>query len=130
MNSAATRNSMARHDDLLAFIDDMATEFPGFTVVAINQKEPNPIGVPITEIVADDSDDEVCLVRARNAQSDVGMNLSVFREDLRAKIQTHPDYSLMVSEWFEIDDGYTARADLPLNSVELNEPAKQFLLLY
>ena len=121
---------MARHDDLLAFIDDMATEFPGFTVVAINQKEPNPIGVPITEIVADDSDAEVCLVRARNAQSDVGMNLSVFREDLRAKIQTHPDYSLMVSEWFEIDDGYTARADMPLNSVELNEPAKQFLLLY
>jgi|GEM_PF-4945139 len=121
---------MARHDDLLAFIDDMATEFPGFSVVAINQKEPDPIGVPITEIVVVAGDNEICLVSARNAQSDVGMNLGVFRDDLRARVQTHSDYSLMVSEWFAIDDGYTARADMPLDSVELNEPAKQFLLLY
>jgi hypothetical protein len=58
------------------------------------------------------------------------MNLGVFRDNLRTTIQTHSDYSLMVSEWFEIDDGYTARADLPLKTVELNENAKQFLLLY
>ncbi len=121
---------MARHDDLLAFIYDMVTECAGFSVVAINQKEPNPIGVPIAEIVADDSDSEICLVRATNAQRDAAMSLGVFHENLRATIQTHSDYSLMVSEWFEIDDEYTARADLPLKGVELNETAKQFLLLY
>src|SRR5438552_18044828 len=118
---------MARHDDLLAFIDDIVTECAGFSVVAINQKEPNPIGVPIAEIVADDSNNEICSVRATSAQSDAAMALGVLRESLRATIQTHSDYSLMVSEWFEIDDGYTARADLPLKSVELNETAKQFL---
>jgi hypothetical protein len=121
---------MARHDDLLAFIDDMATEFPSFSVVAVNQKESNATAVRITEVVADESDNEICLVRATTAQTDAGMNLGVFRDNLRTTIQTHSDYSLMVSEWFEIDDGYTARADLPLKTVELNENAKQFLLLY
>ena len=121
---------MARHDDLLAFIDDMVTEFPGFGVVAVNQKESNATGVRIAEVVADESDNEICLVRATTAQTEAGMTLGVFRDNLRARIQTHPDYSLMVSEWFEINDGYTARADLPLETVELDENAKQFLLLY
>ena len=121
---------MARHDDLLAFIDDMATRFPGFSVMAVNQNESNPTDVGIAEVVADDSDNEICLVRVTNAQIDVGLNLGLFRDNLRATIQTHPDYSLVVSEWFEIDGGYTARADLPLKSVELNETTRQFLLLY
>jgi hypothetical protein len=121
---------MARRDDLLAFIDDIATEFPNFNVLAVNQKESNPTGVRITQVVADDGDNEICLVRATNAQTDAGMNLGVFRDNLRVTIQTHPNYSLMVSEWLEIDDGYTARADLPLQTVELNENSKQFLLLY
>jgi hypothetical protein len=121
---------MAQHDDLLAFIDDLATEFPGFSVVAVNQKESNATGVRIAEVVADESDNEICLVRATTAQTEAGMTLGVFRDNLRATIQTHPDYSLMVSEWFEIDDGYTARADLPLKTAELDENAKQFLLLY
>jgi hypothetical protein len=121
---------MARHDDLLAFIDDLATEFPGFTVIAINQNGSDPTDGRIAEVVADDTDNEICLVRAKKAQIDAGMNLGAFRDNLRATIQRHPDYSLMISEWLELEDGYTARADLPLKSVELNEETKQCLLLY
>ncbi len=121
---------MSRHDDLMAFIEDMTTKFSHFMVLVVNQKEPDPIGVPIAEIVSDDSDSEICLVRATNAQTDAAMNLGVFLGDLRAAIQAHPDYSLMVSEWFDMDDGYRGRADLPLKSIEVNEGARQFLLLY
>ena len=121
---------MSPHNDLLAFIDDMADEFPDFSVLAVNQNEAKPTNGRIAEVVADDSDNEICLVRATDAQIDAGLNLGVFRDKLWAAIQGHPNYSLVVSEWFEIQDGYTARADLPLKSVETNETAKQFLLLY
>ena len=121
---------MARHDDLMAFIDQMAAEFSDFNVVALNQRRSDPIVVPIGEIVVDTSDNEICLVCATSAETSDTMNLGVLHENLLATLQSHPDYSLMVSEWFNIDETYTGRADLPLRTVEVNEDAKQFLLLY
>lgn len=120
-----------RHDQLLEFLDQMTLRFRHFKVVAVNQSESNPRGLPISEVTADESDSEICLIRgALDAGVDVPQNLGTFYLSLRTTLDRYPDYSLMVSEWFQIDDEHTGRADTPLQSVEVDEAAEEFRLLF
>ena|SRR5947207_14798496 len=119
---------MARHDQLLEFLGEMAEQFGHFRVVAINQSISSPGSSPISEIIADESDNEICLIRAASDQA--FLNLDTFYMNLRGILDRYPEHSLMVSEWFQIDDEHTGRADVPLKNVEVDEDSNEFRLLY
>ena len=117
---------MARHDELLAFIAAMADQFGAFQVIGIDPKDGTQL--PITEIIAEDSDSEICFVgEAGGANNFVITN---FYASLQDHLERHPDYSLMVSKWFEIDSEHIGRADVPLKGVEVDEQSETLQLIY
>jgi hypothetical protein len=122
---------MGRHDQLLSFLSEMSERFPHFSVVAINQREPNRDRLPIKEVKSDRSDNEICLVRSDSTElTKTSLSLDALYSNLRNQIAQNPDYSLMVSDWFRIDDEHTGRVDVPLQSVEVDEDAEEFRLLF
>ena len=115
---------MTRHGDLLTFIGEMADRFSSYRVVGFNEKDGGPT-VPITEIFADDSDGEICFVSGAD-----DLTLADFYANLQRQVERYPDYSLMVSEWFEIDTEHRGRADSPLKGIEVDEEKQTFQLIY
>ena len=117
---------MARHDELLDFIAAMADQFGAFRVVGIDPKDGTQL--PITEIMAEENDCEICFVGdAGGANTFV---ITDFYASLQDHLERHPDYSLMVSKWFEIDAEHIGRADVPLKGVEVNEQSETLQLIY
>lgn len=119
---------MARHDKVLTFIGDVADKFGRFRVVGINENDRNRT-LPITEIVTDDSDGEICLVGEPNADAGV-LILADFYNNLQTQVQHCPEYTLVVSEWFEIDAEHTGRIDVPLKGIDVDEETQTVQLLY
>jgi hypothetical protein len=122
---------VGRHDQLLEFLREMTERFGQFNVVGINQQASNPSSLPITQVTADDSDSEICLIRGFSKDDgNAPLKLEPFYLSLKNVIEQHSDYSLMVSDWFQIDDEHTGRADSPVQDVEVDEDAEVFRLLY
>jgi hypothetical protein len=120
-----------RHRGFLEFLEEVTEPFGHFSVVARKQQESNPNDLPIIEVVADESDNEICLIRGASPdQEGAGLNLEAFHQSLRHKLEQYPDYSLMVSEWFQVDEEHTGRLDMPLDSVEIDENVKVLRLLF
>ena len=115
---------MTRHGELLTFIGEMADKFGSFRVVGLNENDGGR-AISITEIVADDSDGEICLVGGADY-----LILADFYRNLQGQVQRYPEYSLMVSEWSEIDAEHTGRTDLPLKGIEVDEESQTFQLIY
>jgi hypothetical protein len=118
---------MGRHSELITFIGEMASRFGGFHVVGLNEKSEDR-SLQITDVIADDSDGEICIVGDENASSKLA--LSSFYSRLEREVGLHPEYSLMVSQWFEIDPEHTGRADSPLKSIEVDEVGQELRLIY
>jgi hypothetical protein len=109
----------------------MSDRFGQFDVMAINHEVSNPSSTPIAEITADDSDNEICLIRSTSDDTQSApLKLKSFYLSLKNELERHPDHSLMVSEWFQIDDDHTGRVDIPVQDVEVDEDAEVFRVLY
>jgi hypothetical protein len=120
-----------RHDGVLNFLAEVTEQFSHFNVVARKQQDANPEDLPIIEVVADESDNEICMIRSASpGNEDAALELEVFHQNLRTELEQCPDYSLMVSEWFQIDEEHTGRLDMPLDSVEIDEVAEVLRLLF
>ena len=120
-----------RHGGFLDFLAEVNEQFSHFNVVACKQQDANPDDLPIIEVVADESDNEICMIRSASpGNKDAVLKLEVFHQNLRNELERYPDYSLMVSEWFQIDEEHTGRLDMPLDSVEIDEDAEVLRLLF
>lgn len=87
--------------------------------------------LPIIEVTSDESDDEICMVRKESeADPAIGLDLETFYQKLRAEVTLHPNFKLVVSEWFQIDEEHTGRIDIPLRGVEVDEDAEVLRLLF
>lgn len=109
-----------RHSEFLRFLGEVSGQFGNFNVVARKQDEPradqtfDASDLPITEVVADESHSEICFFRSKSAKAEIlGLNLEGFHSRLRDQLEQHPEFSLMVSEWFQLDEEYSGRADMP-----------------
>src|SRR5215813_7378283 len=118
---------MGRYDELLAFISEIARQFGTFRVVAVHPNDGTQL--PITEFFMDDGHGEICLVS--NAKTDAAnLVLSNIFSELQSQLALHPDYSLKVSECFEINAEYAGRFDMPVRSIEVDERTQTIQLVY
>ena len=122
---------MSGNDELLSFVAELAAAFPHFTVVSSNEQETSPADVPIIGISAFKSDSEICIVRSAAGDTErIALELRTFYLSLKSELHMNPSYSLVVSEWFQIDEEHSGRADMPLRGVEVDEEAEVFRLLF
>jgi hypothetical protein len=120
-----------RHRGFLEFLGELTEQFSHFNVVARNQQESDQNDLPIIEVVVDESDHGISIVRSTPPDNkDVALNLGAFYQDLKNEIEQYPDYSLMVTERFQIDEEHKGRLDMPLDSVEVDEDAEVLRLLF
>jgi hypothetical protein len=108
-----------------------------FGVVARREQEPgvvnhlNPNDLPVIEVIVDDSDNEICVVRS--AASDKGVSICDFKsfyQTLALRMEEYPGYSLRVSEHFQIDDEHSGRMDMPLTGAEVDEDKEVVRLFF
>jgi hypothetical protein len=127
----------SRHSGFLEFLADVAEHYSHFGVVARRQQQPdtNPLSIPddlpIIEVVADKNSGEICIIQSDSPSGkDAALNLEVFHQSLRKQLEQCADYSLVVSQWFQIDKKRNARLDMPLDTVEIDEEAEVLRLLF
>lgn len=124
-----------RHSGLVEFLADLKEQFGTFGVVARREQETEPASdfyrndLPIIKIMVDESDNGICLVLASSEQESA-LKLEDFYQMLARQIEQHPDYSLVISDYFQIDDEHTGRVDLPLAGVEVDENEEALRLLF
>ena len=122
---------------LLEYLSELIEHIGVFTVVSRREKEQRVPGsvraddLPIIEVMSDESDDEICMVRKElEGDAAVALNLESFYRELHAEVTRHPNFKLVVSEWFQIDEEHRGRIDIALSGVEVDEGAKVLRLIF
>jgi hypothetical protein len=122
---------------LLEYLAGLIEPIGAFKVVSRREKEQTAPGsvkaedLPIIEVISDESDDEICMVRKEpEVDSAVALNLESFYRELQAEVTRHPNFKLVVSEWFQIDEDHRGRIDIALAGVEVDEDAKVLRLMF
>ncbi|MCI0528262.1 MAG: prominin family protein [Nitrospira sp.] len=92
------------------------------------------LDLPIIEMTAEESDREICMVMSgsykREGVKESPLELKVFYKILETYLKNCPDYSLMVSEYSELDDQHIARLDFPLQNIVVDGKSKIIRLLF
>lgn len=122
------------------FLEDLAgmIEQSGhFNIVARRRLESqapgqfDPKDLPIVRVIADKNDNELCMVQGASLDvNERALNLESFYQMLQTQLELYPNYTLMVSEYFQIDDEHIGRIDVPLASFEVDEKQKSIRLLF
>jgi hypothetical protein len=122
---------------LLEYLAELIEHIGVFTVVSRSEKEQPVPGslkaddLPIIEVMSDESDDEICMVRKEAAgDAAVALDLESFYLKLQAEVTQHPNFKLVVSEWFQIDEEHRGRIDVALSGVEVDEDAEVLRLIF
>ena len=63
-------------------------------------------------------------------QQDTALDFGAFYEILHLQFEKHPDYSLRVSEYIQIDERHTGRVDMPLESAVIDEDEEVIRLFF
>ncbi len=123
---------------LLEFLEPYIEHWGQCPVVARHEKESeksteDSLDQPIIEIITEESDKEICMVMAgsykREGVRELPLELNVFYKSLKTHLENYPDYSLMVSEYSELDDQHIVRLDLPLRSLAVDGKSQVIRLL-
>ncbi len=124
---------------LLEFLEPYIEHWGNCTVVArreqdVEKSDEISSDQPIIEIIAEESDKEICMVMAgsykREGVRELPLELTVFYKSLKTHLENCPDYSLMVSEYSELDDQHIVRLDLPLQSLVVDGKNQVIRLLF
>jgi hypothetical protein len=86
--------------------------------------------LPIVEVMSDESDDEICILRKGLEGDAPVLDLESFYRELKAQVARHPNFKIVVSEWFQIDEEHMGRIDVPLRELEVDKDAKVARLLF
>lgn len=125
-----------RYVGLIEYLAGALEKCGHFKVVACPQQEHAGNQVDATEqqviqIIADESDNEICVIRSLSPEKDSPiLNFKTFYQTLTSKLNEYPEYSLRVSEYFQIDDEYSGRSDMPLAGAEVDEAQEVIRLLF
>jgi hypothetical protein len=113
---------------LLDYLGELREAIGGFSVVAQRVEEQRVSDeytweeLPIAEVTVDEDEGHICLVRPdKELAGGAGLNVESFFDALRTKLEQHPDFTIVVSVWFQADEEHTAGVDMPLDSVEVDE---------
>jgi hypothetical protein len=121
---------------LLEYLAGLIEHIGGVTVVSCREgggdrSGPASHDVPIVEVVSDESDDQICIVRKGPGENPrVPLSLESFYRQMQAQIARHPFSRLVVSEWFQIDDEHRGRIDMALSGIELDEDSEVVRLIF
>src|SRR5919205_1864618 len=113
---------------LLNYLAELRGTIADFSVVAQRVEEQRVVDgytweeLPVTAVTLDEDDGQICLARPdKELAEGSAMNVDSFYDALRAELERHPDFTIVVSVWFRVDDEHTAGVQLPLVGVEVDE---------
>lgn len=122
---------------LLEYLGELIERIGFFTVVSRREQEDSGSGnlnsddLPIVDVMSDESDEEICIVRKEpEGSARVALNLESFYREMRAQLAGHPNFKLVVSEWFQIDEEHRGRIDIALSGVEVDEDVEVVRLMF